>query len=163
MGQRWRCCIWTWIGFKHVNDNLGHPAGDRLLREMACPLIRLLLRDDDLVCRLGGDEFAVILHEIRHEEDAALVAQKLLESSADNRYMLEGAEVVVTPVSVSPCFPRMVSTARRSKKMPILRCITPKAKAKIPTGSFDDELNSSGPVTGSPWNTGCATPLNATN
>lgn len=46
--------------FKHVNDNAGHAAGDRVLRDVAA-LIGTLLRQTDLVARLGGDEFGALL------------------------------------------------------------------------------------------------------
>jgi diguanylate cyclase (GGDEF)-like protein/PAS domain S-box-containing protein len=65
--------------FKSVNDTLGHTAGDELLLEMSQRL-RDCIREDDTVARLGGDEFTIILSELRHPEDAAQVAQKILEA-----------------------------------------------------------------------------------
>jgi diguanylate cyclase (GGDEF)-like protein/PAS domain S-box-containing protein len=65
--------------FKTVNDTLGHTAGDELLLEMSQRL-RDCIREDDTVARLGGDEFTIILAELRHPEDAAHVAQKILEA-----------------------------------------------------------------------------------
>jgi diguanylate cyclase (GGDEF)-like protein/PAS domain S-box-containing protein len=65
--------------FKTINDTLGHTAGDELLLEMSKRL-RDCVRDDDTVARLGGDEFTIILSELRHPEDAAQVAQKILDT-----------------------------------------------------------------------------------
>jgi diguanylate cyclase (GGDEF)-like protein/PAS domain S-box-containing protein len=65
--------------FKTVNDTLGHTSGDELLLEMSQRL-RDCIREDDTVARLGGDEFTIILSELRHPEDAAQVAQKILEA-----------------------------------------------------------------------------------
>ena len=62
--------------FKYVNDTLGHPVGDLVLREVASRL-RGLLRESDTVARLGGDEFAILMPSGDHER-AAIVARKIL-------------------------------------------------------------------------------------
>ncbi|MGX9116777.1 putative bifunctional diguanylate cyclase/phosphodiesterase [Mesorhizobium sp. BHbsci] len=68
--------------FKHVNDTLGHPAGDELVRQTAARL-QQAIREVDTVARLGGDEFAMILidvHDIRGAEDVSEgLLQKLQE------------------------------------------------------------------------------------
>lgn len=63
--------------FKHVNDSLGHPVGDRLLKAVAQRFSRAI-RDEDTLARQGGDEFVVILEALGGHGDAALVADKLL-------------------------------------------------------------------------------------
>ncbi|MXP29657.1 EAL domain-containing protein [Porphyrobacter algicida] len=63
--------------FKVINDTLGHPAGDMLLRQVATHL-REGLRNAD-VARLGGDEFAVLIKDIGSAESLAATAEKLLE------------------------------------------------------------------------------------
>jgi diguanylate cyclase (GGDEF)-like protein/PAS domain S-box-containing protein len=65
--------------FKSINDTLGHTSGDELLLEMSYRL-RHCVREEDTVARLGGDEFTIILSELRHPEDAANVAQKVLRA-----------------------------------------------------------------------------------
>ncbi len=63
-------------GFKHVNDSLGHAAGDALLIGIA-EALRRRLRDTDVVARLGGDEFAVITPSTTHEQ-ALTVAEAIV-------------------------------------------------------------------------------------
>src|SRR6185295_14260455 len=65
-------------GFKAVNDTLGHNAGDEVLLEMAKRLCSCV-RADDTVARLGGDEFSIVLSELRRQEDAGRVAEKILQ------------------------------------------------------------------------------------
>lgn len=66
-------------GFKMVNDELGHEAGDRLLRLMA-ERMRALVRDSDVVARRSGDEFTILLPEVRSPRDAVACAAKIREA-----------------------------------------------------------------------------------
>jgi diguanylate cyclase (GGDEF)-like protein/PAS domain S-box-containing protein len=63
--------------FKHVNDSLGHDAGDHMIVEIARRLAGSL-RESDTVARQGGDEFVVVLADLSGPDDAAKVAHKVL-------------------------------------------------------------------------------------
>ena len=65
--------------FKTVNDSLGHHVGDVLLQQVATR-IKEVLREADMVSRLGGDEFLAILADFAAPDDAAKVAEKLLQA-----------------------------------------------------------------------------------
>ncbi len=95
--------------FKTVNDSLGHPVGDELLREVA-RRISATVRDSDVVSRLGGDEFVVVLSEIASSDDASLVAQKLLEL-VSAPVLVEGHRVHVSPSIGISLFPADGETA----------------------------------------------------
>jgi diguanylate cyclase (GGDEF)-like protein/PAS domain S-box-containing protein len=64
--------------FKTINDTLGHSVADALLVETAQRL-RSCVRQTDTVARYGGDEFTIILPDLHQPEDAAQVAEKILE------------------------------------------------------------------------------------
>jgi len=68
-------------GFKHINDSLGHPIGDKLLQSIARRLVNCVRRSDT-VSRQGGDEFVVLLSEVAHSEDAAITARRMLRAVA---------------------------------------------------------------------------------
>ena len=80
--------------FKEVNDTLGHSVGDKLLQAVGERLTSLL-RKEDTVARMGGDEFMLLLPEIAQVEDAAEVAQKVLEALR-KPFVLNGHELHVT-------------------------------------------------------------------
>jgi diguanylate cyclase (GGDEF)-like protein/PAS domain S-box-containing protein len=67
--------------FKHVNDSLGHEAGDRLLVRIA-ELLRAQVQPGDTLARLSGDEFAVLLADVYTPHQVTQVAQRLLDSCA---------------------------------------------------------------------------------
>jgi diguanylate cyclase (GGDEF)-like protein/PAS domain S-box-containing protein len=66
-------------GFKAINDNLGHDAGDLLLKATAERLMKCV-RESDTVARLGGDEFTVIMPLLEGIDGATLVASRILKS-----------------------------------------------------------------------------------
>jgi diguanylate cyclase (GGDEF)-like protein len=68
--------------FKNVNDRFGHGAGDDVLRAIG-ERLREAIRPGDTAARLGGDEFAVLLEEVDGEDEAMVVAHRLLESLAE--------------------------------------------------------------------------------
>lgn len=77
--------------FKHINDSLGHEAGDRLIVEIGRRLSSAL-RESDTVARQGGDEFVVVLADLEGPDDAATVARKV-QGGLFQPLMLAGQEV----------------------------------------------------------------------
>jgi diguanylate cyclase (GGDEF)-like protein len=87
-------------GFKHINDSLGHPIGDKLLQSIALRLVECV-RGSDTVSRQGGDEFVVLLSEAEQWEDAAIVAKRMLDSVAEPHSIDEHDLHVTTSIGVS--------------------------------------------------------------
>lgn len=65
--------------FKHVNDSLGHPVGDALLREVARRL-RACCRSTDIIARMGGDEFAIVATHLKKSSGVGFLADKILDN-----------------------------------------------------------------------------------
>jgi diguanylate cyclase (GGDEF)-like protein/PAS domain S-box-containing protein len=81
--------------FKAVNDELGHDAGDDLLRAVA-GRFSSVLRPSDVVARLGGDEFVVLCPDIERPEQGAEVAQRLIDALTAEPVELRGRLVPIT-------------------------------------------------------------------
>jgi diguanylate cyclase (GGDEF)-like protein len=79
--------------FKAVNDTLGHPVGDALLREVTRRLTKEV-REIDTVARLGGDEFAVVQAKLNKPDGTATLAQRIIDV-VSAPYMLDGQEVTI--------------------------------------------------------------------
>ena len=87
-------------GFKHINDSLGHPIGDKLLQSVTARLIECV-RGSDTVSRQGGDEFVVLLSEIEQAEDAAISARRMLHAVAEPHSINKHDLHVTTSIGVS--------------------------------------------------------------
>ena len=83
--------------FKSVNDTLGHPIGDELLKLVADRL-RGCTREPDTIARLGGDEFAIIMTKMEKANDAATLSHRIRESII-KPYQIEGHQII-TDISI---------------------------------------------------------------
>jgi diguanylate cyclase (GGDEF)-like protein/PAS domain S-box-containing protein len=87
-------------GFKHINDSLGHPIGDKLLKSIAGRLVDCA-RASDTVSRQGGDEFVVLLSEVEKPEDAGIAARRMLRAVAEPHSIDQHDLHVTTSIGVS--------------------------------------------------------------
>jgi len=95
--------------FKDVNDSLGHSFGDELLKAIAIRL-KTALRQEDSIARMGGDEFTILIANLKTSNDAAKIAQKILEVVAQP-LRIEGTEVFITTSVGIALFPNDGDTA----------------------------------------------------
>jgi diguanylate cyclase len=80
--------------FKEINDTLGHPVGDELLRRLG-PRLAGTVRQTETVARLGGDEFAVLLPGVATEADALRAANRVLAGLL-GAFVIDGLTLFVT-------------------------------------------------------------------
>ena len=89
--------------FKHVNDTLGHPAGDALLKQVAERLVKVV-GDREKIGRLGGDEFQVILQDVDDRGTLGDMAEKIIKSLS-HPYSVDGSRCIIGAsigIAVSP-------------------------------------------------------------
>ena len=79
--------------FKNVNDTLGHPAGDKLLK-VVTERLRKLVRETDTIARMGGDEFAILQTAITQPADAGVLARRVIDVVSEP-YEIDGHQVVI--------------------------------------------------------------------
>ena len=90
--------------FKNVNDSLGHPAGDQLLKHVA-EMLTKLVRKEDTVARLGGDEFVILVESVSDVEHVSSFARKLIEAF-QNPLEIERRKMLATVSIGISLFPR---------------------------------------------------------
>ncbi|NOU94857.1 EAL domain-containing protein [Paenibacillus sp. LMG 31456] len=86
--------------FKCVNDTLGHPIGDKLLKQLANKL-KNCLGEDQTVYRLGGDEFCIVLSEVESRSEVMSLSYKIIQITKE-QFLIEGYELHIT-ASIGIC------------------------------------------------------------
>ena len=127
-------------GFKHVNDTLGHAAGDNLLKELARRL-KSSLCETDIVARLGGDEFAIIQTAATDQREEAIeLAVRTLELVA-KPFHLEGQELGIgTSIGIAVAPANGTNAAELLKKAD-LALYRVKAEGRNSFSFFDEDLS----------------------
>ena len=80
--------------FKHINDTMGHSAGDEVLKDFSLTLMGIL-RKTDTIMRSGGDEFVIMVTDVVELENIATVAQKIL-TAIRKPFLYHEREVKIT-------------------------------------------------------------------
>ncbi len=114
--------------FKNVNDTQGHQVGDALLCEVAARL-RGVLRPHDHVVRLGGDEFTLILEQVESENDAAVIAARVIDSLCQPYALLRGRSSIGASIGIT-LFPRDGSDSKELLKNADIAMYHAKAEGK---------------------------------
>ncbi len=93
-GARFNVILFDLDLFKSVNDSLGHPVGDELLKAIAGRLRRAPL-DGYTAARVGGDEFAILQPEQDDQREDAVVLAKRLQATLCEPYLIDGHQIVI--------------------------------------------------------------------
>lgn len=125
--------------FKQVNDSLGHPIGDRLLREVTARL-QATVRDTDLVARLGGDEFAITQDNVAQPESVTALARRIVEAIGAP-YVIDGHRIVVGASIGIALAPQDGATAEALLKAADLALYRAKAEGRGAWCFFEPEMD----------------------
>ena len=125
--------------FKEVNDTLGHPVGDNLLRSVADRL-QGCLRDTDLVARLGGDEFAIVQSGPQVRADAIVLAKRLI-AAFQSPFLLD-VHIVTVGLSIGISLaPEHGTSPEKLLKSADLALYRAKANGRGGWCFFDEEMD----------------------
>jgi diguanylate cyclase (GGDEF)-like protein len=86
--------------FKNINDTLGHPAGDELIRTLASRLTALV-RGSDCVARLGGDEFAILLSPVTGSGELSGLCERIIEDVGKPFQLLGNSAFVGVSIGIA--------------------------------------------------------------
>ena len=126
-------------GFKHVNDTLGHAAGDALLVQVARRL-SAAARDGDVLCRMGGDEFTLVATDLAEPRDVARVAGRLI-AALSAPFAVDGRELFVTASVGTAAFPADGSDAGALLRNADAAMYAAKAAGRNRSAGFDPSMN----------------------
>ena len=125
--------------FKDVNDTLGHPVGDELLIQVSQRLLQCA-RGSDTVARLGGDEFAILCSNLKSPDQAAELAQRIVETIA-HPYNINGDEIhTATSIGIST-FPTDAKEPARLVSFADMALYTAKEQGRSNYKFFDPKMD----------------------
>ena len=125
--------------FKDVNDTLGHPAGDLLLKEVAVRL-SACVREVDTVARVGGDEFAIVQVGINDAAEAQQLSRRLLELF-QTPLELDGQEALVTASIGVALIPTDASVPSKLLQLADIALYRAKEDGRNATRFFEPEMD----------------------
>jgi diguanylate cyclase (GGDEF)-like protein/PAS domain S-box-containing protein len=99
-GQRFAIFFLDLDNFKHINDTLGHEAGDHLLKIIASRL-KICIRTTDIAARLGGDEFILVITNLRNPEATTFFAEKIITALLEPIKIQEHELLITTSIGIS--------------------------------------------------------------
>ena len=97
-------------GFKSINDNHGHQAGDEVLKRVA-DRIASVIRTGDTACRVGGDEFLVIVEKVKDLSDIESLCQRLIKTIS-TPFIYNDTELAVGVSIGAACYPDSANSPR---------------------------------------------------
>ncbi|HKJ65321.1 MAG TPA: EAL domain-containing protein [Desulfopila sp.] len=125
--------------FKEVNDTMGHSRGDLLLSAVARRLLDSV-RKSETVARLGGDEFVILLTDVKNDQDAVTVANKIRKNMSEP-FDVDGHEVFSSTSIGIVLYPRHGNDSHTLLRNADLAMYSAKARGRNAFAFFNEEMN----------------------